>query len=225
MPIDSIKLLAESRGKYLEQDTASTLDWDALRKKVQKNGMRNSNTMAIAPTATIANICGVSQSIEPTYQNLFVKSNMSGEFTVINPYLAKDLKQLGLWDEVMVNDLKYYNGSVQSISRVPGELKNIYKTAFEIDAKWLVDAASRRQKWLDQSQSLNLYLAEPSGKKLDTLYKLAWLRGLKCTYYLRTMGATHVEKSTIQDKSLNSVQQSSMPKACSILEPDCDACQ
>ena len=225
MPVDSIKLLAESRGKYLEQDTSSTLDWDALRKKVQKNGMRNSNTMAIAPTATIANICGVSQSIEPTYQNLFVKSNMSGEFTVINPYLAKDLKQLGLWDEVMVNDLKYYNGSVQTIARMPDELKNIYKTAFEIDVKWLVDAASRRQKWLDQSQSLNLYMAEPSGKKLDTLYKLAWLRGLKCTYYLRTMGATHVEKSTIQDKSLNSVQQTSMPKACSILEPDCDACQ
>lgn len=228
LPIDSIKLLAQSRGTYLEQDQSKTLDWDALRKKVKKQGMRNSNTMAIAPTATIANICGVSQSIEPTYQNLFVKSNMSGEFTVINPYLARDLERLGLWDDVMVHDLKYYNGSVQSIARVPADLKALYKTSFEIDTKWLVDAASRRQKWIDQSQSLNLYMAEPSGKKLDALYRLAWLRGLKCTYYLRTMGATHVEKSTIQDGALNSVSgkpAAAMPAACSILDPDCDACQ
>jgi ribonucleoside-diphosphate reductase alpha chain len=237
LPIDSIDRLAQARGQYLQQDTSRTLDWDALRERVQTVGMRNSNTMAIAPTATISNICGVSQSIEPTYQNLFVKSNLSGEFTVINPYLVHDLKERGLWDEVMVNDLKYYDGSVQPLDRVPADLKALYATAFELDTRWLVEAASRRQKWIDQGQSLNLYMAEPSGKKLDNLYKLAWVRGLKTTYYLRSMGATHVEKSTVTDtgraNKLNAVNgkgsaqaaESSAPKACSILDPDCEACQ
>ncbi len=235
LPIDSVKKLADSRGEYLQMDTTQRLDWDTLRKRVKKVGMRNSNTMAIAPTATISNICGVSQSIEPTYQNLFVKSNLSGEFTVINPYLVRDLKDRELWDEVMVNDLKYYDGSVQPLDRVPEDLKALYATAFELDTRWLVEAASRRQKWIDQAQSLNLYMAEPSGPKLDALYKLAWVRGLKTTYYLRSMGATHVEKSTVADSSrankLNAVsggQQASepeAPKACSILDPDCEACQ
>jgi ribonucleoside-diphosphate reductase alpha chain len=237
LPIDSIDRLAEARGQYLQQDTSRTLDWDALRERVKTVGMRNSNTMAIAPTATISNICGVSQSIEPTYQNLFVKSNLSGEFTVINPYLVHDLKERGLWDEVMVNDLKYYDGSVQPLDRVPADLKALYATAFELDTRWLVEAASRRQKWIDQGQSLNLYMAEPSGKKLDNLYKLAWVRGLKTTYYLRSMGATHVEKSTVTDtgraNKLNAVNgngsaqaaEPSAPKACSILDPDCEACQ
>jgi ribonucleoside-diphosphate reductase alpha chain len=237
LPIDSIDRLAEVRGQYLQQDTSRTLDWDGLRERVKTVGMRNSNTMAIAPTATISNICGVSQSIEPTYQNLFVKSNLSGEFTVINPYLVHDLKERGLWDEVMVNDLKYYDGSVQPLDRVPADLKALYATAFELDTRWLVEAASRRQKWIDQGQSLNLYMAEPSGKKLDNLYKLAWVRGLKTTYYLRSMGATHVEKSTVTDtgraNKLNAVNgngsahatESSAPKACSILDPDCEACQ
>ena len=182
--------------------------------------------MAIAPTATISNICGVAQSIEPTYQNLYVKSNLSGEFTVINPYLVADLKALKLWDEVMINDLKYFNGSVQSINRVPDELKRRYATAFEIDPQWLVEAGSRRQKWIDQAQSLNIYMAKPSGKKLEQLYKLAWIRGLKTTYYLRSMGATNAEKSTIMDGALNAVKlDSEAPKVCSILDPDCEACQ
>ncbi len=223
LPIDSIKLLKETRGKYLEQDTTMRLDWDTLRKRVKSVGMRNSNTMAIAPTATISNIAGVSQSIEPTYQNLFVKSNLSGEFTVINPYLVRDLKARDLWDAAMVHDLKYYNGSVQSIKRIPDELKVLYATAFEIEPKWLVDAASRRQKWIDQAQSLNLYMGEPSGKKLDVLYRMAWLRGLKTTYYLRSLGATNTEKATINDGKLNAVQ--APPKACSIDDPDCEACQ
>ena len=226
LPIDSIKLLKNTRGDLLEQDTRQTLDWDALREKVKK-GMRNSNTMAIAPTATIANICGVTQSIEPTYQNLFVKSNLSGEFTVVNPHLVKDLKALNLWDEVMVNDLKYYNGSLKNIQRIPEELKTLYATAFEVEPKWLIEAASRRQKWIDQAQSLNLYMKEPSGKKLDTLYRKAWLLGLKTTYYLRSLGATNAEKSTIYDRALNAVsnQMDSQPKVCSITDPDCEACQ
>ncbi|HEY9545857.1 MAG TPA: ribonucleoside-diphosphate reductase subunit alpha [Solimonas sp.] len=207
LPIDSIKLLADNRGPYLQQDASQSgrFDWAALRTQIQTTGIRNSNTMAIAPTATIANITGVSQSIEPTYQNLYVKSNLSGEFTVVNEYLVNDLKGLGLWDEVMAHDLKYFDGSVQQIDRIPAELKDIYKCAFEIDAKRLVDAGSRRQKWIDQAQSLNLYMAQPSGKKLDELYKHAWLSGLKTTYYLRTMGATHAEKTTIEDKRLNAV--------------------
>lgn len=225
LPIDSIEILQRNRGGYLEQDRSQTMDWDSLRNRVKKVGMRNSNVLAIAPTATIANICGVSQSIEPTYQNLFVKSNLSGEFTVINPYLVADLKKEGLWDEVMVNDLKYYNGSVSKINRIPTVLKERYATAFEIDPTWLVEAGSRRQKWIDQAQSLNLYMAEASGKKLDNLYRHAWKRGLKTTYYLRSMGATNAEKSTIHDGALNAVQQTSEPKACLITDPTCEACQ
>ncbi|MCL5974897.1 MAG: ribonucleoside-diphosphate reductase subunit alpha [Gammaproteobacteria bacterium] len=246
LPIDSIKILKEARGEYLQQDESKTMDWDALRDKVKRQGMRNSNTMAIAPTATISNICGVSQSIEPTYQNLFVKSNLSGEFTVINPYMVEDLKQRGLWDDVMINDLKYYDGSLQAIDRVPAELKALYTTAFEMDARWLIEAASRRQKWLDQAQSLNLYMAEPSGKKMDNLYKLAWVRGLKTTYYLRSMGATGAEKTSTAPTTATTAKPSAppvlkpvakqeddfisgegidAPKACSILEPDCEACQ
>lgn len=226
LPIDSIELLQKTRGKYLEQDRSQTLDWDSLRKKVMK-GMRNSNTMAIAPTATISNICGVSQSIEPTYQNLYVKSNMSGEFTVVNPYLVHDLKSRGLWDSVMVNDLKYYDGSVTNIGRIPNDLKALYATAFEIDPSWLVEAASRRQKWIDQGQSLNLYMAQPSGKKLDQLYRLAWTRGLKTTYYLRSLGATNAEKSTVSNSTLNAVKPviEETAKACSIDNPDCESCQ
>jgi ribonucleoside-diphosphate reductase alpha chain len=235
LPIDSLAALGEERGAYLQVDDSRTLDWDGLRERVTTVGMRNSNTMAIAPTATISNICGVSQSIEPTYQNLFVKSNLSGEFTVVNPYLVRDLKALDLWDPVMVNDLKYYDGSVQQISRIPDELKALYASAFEVDPRWLVEAGSRRQKWIDQAQSLNLYMSEPSGKKLDNLYKLAWVRGLKTTYYLRSMGATHVEKSTMDDSSranrLNAVQAAASsgddasPRVCSIVDPDCEACQ
>ncbi len=224
LPIDSINLLQQSRGEYLEQDRSQQLNWEALRIKVRTQGMRNSNTMAIAPTATISNICGVSQSIEPTYQNLYVKSNLSGEFTVVNPYLVADLKALNLWDEVMVNDLKYFNGSVQQINRVPAELKTRYATAFEIDPTWLVEAGSRRQKWLDQAQSLNIYMAQPSGKKLDELYRQAWIRGLKTTYYLRSLGASNAEKSTVTDGILNAVKLDE-PKACLITDPDCEACQ
>jgi ribonucleoside-diphosphate reductase alpha chain len=223
LPIDSIAFLEENRGAYLEMDKSQTLHWAALRERVKKKGMRHSTVLAIAPTATISNICGVSPSIEPTYQNLFVKSNLSGEFTVMNPYLVRDLKQIGLWDEVMINDLKYYNGSVARINRIPDTLKQIYATAFEIDPIWLIDAASRRQKWVDQAQSLNLYIAQPSGKKLDHLYRHAWIRGLKTTYYLRSMGATNTEKSTIDDRALNAVQVE--PNACLINDPTCEACQ
>lgn len=242
LPIDSLDYLAEGRGSYLEVDRSHTFDWDSLRTRVQKIGMRNSNTMAIAPTATISNICGVSQSVEPTYQNLFVKSNLSGEFTIVNPYLIMDLRERGLWDDVMANDLKYYDGSVQNIERIPEDLKTLYQTAFELDARWLIEAASRRQKWIDQGQSLNLYMSEPNGAKLDALYKLAWIRGLKTTYYLRSMGATHVEKSTMDSNratGLNAVNNntiaetqsaenpvgSTAPDACSILDPECEACQ
>ncbi len=222
LPIDSIEKLRDARGDYLQQDTSSRMNWDSLRQRVTSIGMRNSNTMAIAPTATITNICGISQSIEPIYQNLFVKSNLSGEFTVVNPYLVEDLKARDLWDDVMVNDLKYYDGSVQHIDRVPDDLKAIYATAFEIDSRWLVEAASRRQKWIDQGQSLNLYMAEPSGKKLDNLYKLAWVRGLKTTYYLRSLGATAVEKTSTPEPQPEPEPQA---KVCSILDPDCEACQ
>jgi len=221
LPIDSIESLAEARSDYLDMDRSQRLDWEGLRQRVISCGMRNSNCLAIAPTATISNICGVSQSIEPTYQNLYVKSNLSGEFTVVNPYLVNDLKAHGLWDEVVISDLKYYDGSVQMIDAIPGELKQLYATAFEIDPRWLVEAASRRQKWLDQSQSLNLYLAEPSGKKLDALYKLAWLRGLKTTYYLRSLGASRVERHTGKE----TMPEAEEPKVCSILDPDCEACQ
>ena len=233
LPIDSLKLMEEQRGEqYFQVDKSSTLDWDGLRKQVKKYGMRNSNTMAIAPTATISNICGVSQSIEPTYQNMFVKSNLSGEFTVVNPYMVNELNEKGLWDEVMINDLKYFDGSVQQIDRVPDDMKAKYATAFEVDSRWLIEAGSRRQKWIDQGQSLNLYMKEPSGPKLDNLYKLAWVRGLKTTYYLRSMGATAMEKSQESSSNLGgdvpeAPQQpgSAAPAACSILDPDCDACQ
>jgi len=221
LPIDSNNKMIEERGNYIECNNSSKLDWDSLRKTILKQGMRNSNCLAIAPTATISNICGVSQSIEPTYQNLYVKSNLSGEFTVVNPYLVRALKQINLWDEVMVNDLKYYDGSVEKIDRIPDEIKALYATAFEIDTRWLIEAAARRQKWIDQAQSLNLYMAEPSGKKLDQLYKLAWVRGLKTTYYLRSIGATHMEKTTDDVESV----KSQAPKVCSILDPDCEACQ
>jgi ribonucleoside-diphosphate reductase alpha chain len=219
LPIDSINLLKQARQEgNLSVNTNTRLDWTPVRELVARHGMRNSNVMAIAPTATISNIVGVSQSVEPTYQNLFVKSNLSGEFTVVNPSLVRDLKAEGLWDNVMVNDLKYYDGSVQQIDRIPTELKARYATAFEIDARWLVEAASRRQKWLDQAQSLNLYMAEPNGKKLDALYQLAWERGLKTTYYLRSLGATGVNQ---QPAPVAAPQ----PKVCSIDEPDCEACQ
>jgi ribonucleoside-diphosphate reductase alpha chain len=231
LPIDSLLKLVEERGDYIQVENSRTLDWNGLRERVKHIGMRNSNTMAIAPTATISNICGVSQSIEPTYQNLFVKSNLSGEFTVVNPYMVHDLKKLGLWDEVMINDLKYYDGSLQGIDRIPDEIKAIYATAFELDSRWLIEAGARRQKWIDQAQSLNLYLSEPSGKKLDNLYKLAWVRGLKTTYYLRSIGATGAEKTSVnkQDDSVDLIgakgNGSEPVKACSILDPDCEACQ
>ncbi len=225
LPIDSLELLRQERGGYLEVDTSTSLDWDRLRERVQRVGMRNSNCLAIAPTATISNICGVSQSIEPSYQNLFVKSNLSGEFTVINPWLVEDLKQHGLWDEVMINDLKYYDGSIAAIDRVPPELKAKYACAFEIDSRWLIEAASRRQKWLDQAQSLNLYLAKPDGPALDRLYKLAWVRGLKTTYYLRTLGATHLEKSTDNGAAQTPERAGNEPSLCALDNPDCEACQ
>ncbi|MFJ9993579.1 ribonucleoside-diphosphate reductase subunit alpha [Pseudomonas putida] len=237
LPLDSQQILIEARGaKYIDVNLEESLDWAPVRERVQK-GIRNSNIMAIAPTATIANITGVSQSIEPTYQNLYVKSNLSGEFTVINPYLVRDLKARGLWDSVMINDLKYYDGSVQQIERIPQELKDLYATAFEVDTKWIVDAASRRQKWIDQAQSLNLYIAGASGKKLDVTYRMAWYRGLKTTYYLRALAATSTEKSTINTGKLNAVSSGGdsapvqaagpapVPKACAIDEPDCEACQ
>jgi len=239
LPIDSVEHLAEARGG-LDLDRSQTLDWPALRRRVMTTGMRNSNCMAIAPTATISNICGVSQSIEPAYQNLFVKSNMSGDFTVVNAALVHDLKARGLWDEVMISDLKYFDGSLGQIDRIPNDLKALYATAFEIDTSWLIEAAARRQKWIDQAQSLNLYIANPSGRKLDELYRLAWRRGLKTTYYLRSRSATHVEKSTLKgtDGKLNAVSASMLPaaapiavpdaawgKACAIDDPECEACQ
>jgi len=232
LPIDSVSHLREDRGEeYTAIDRSTTLDWDSLRELVLEQGMRNSNVMAIAPTATIANITGVSQSIEPTYQNLYVKSNLSGEFTVTNLHLVNALKELGLWDSVMINDLKYYDGSLKEIPRVPDDIKTIYATAFEVEPRWLIEAASRRQKWIDQSQSLNLYIDEPNGKKLDIMYRMAWLKGLKTTYYLRSRGATTIEKSTIATGELNAVNASQepeaedMPEAGFTSDPDCEACQ
>lgn len=231
LPIDSLaKLQAERGEKYLSCDMSQRLDWDALRQKVLDQGMRNSNTMAIAPTATISNICGVSQAIEPTYQNMFVKSNLSGEFVVVNEYLVNALKGLGIWDEAMVSDLKYFDGKLEQIQRIPDELKEVFATAFEMDTRWLIEAAARRQKWLDQAQSLNLYLAEASGKAMDNLYKLAWLRGLKTTYYLRSMGATAAEK-TSDDRhdmstDIDAVDDEAAAAVCSILNgEECEACQ
>jgi ribonucleoside-diphosphate reductase alpha chain len=232
-PLDSLDILVAQRGeKYINVNRDKTLDWDSLKAKVAAAGMRNSNVMAIAPTATIANITGVSQSIEPTYQNLYVKSNLSGEFTVVNPYLVNDLKSRGLWDKVMVNDLKYFDGSVQTIDRIPADLKAKYATAFEVEPRWLVDSASRRQKWIDQAQSLNLYINNASGKKLDVTYRMAWFSGLKTTYYLRSLAATGTEKSTVDTGNLNAVsnateppQPAPVPQACSLDDPDCEACQ
>ena len=249
LPLDSLDLLTEARGdaSYVDVDRSSTLDWNGLRGRIAEHGMRNSNCVAIAPTATISNIIGVSASIEPSFSNLSVKNNLSGDFTVINEYLVRDLKQLGLWDDVMVMDLKHFDGSLRRIDRVPEDLKVLYATAFEIDTEWLVEAAARRQKWIDQAQSLNIYMAGVSGKKLDETYKLAWLRGLKTTYYLRTVGATHAEKSTVKAGQLNAVSSGSSGSAqaaaaiqqakqssaeaatdikyCAIDNPDCEACQ
>jgi ribonucleoside-diphosphate reductase alpha chain len=252
LPQDTLRMLSEERGGYVEVDLSETMDWSALRNQIKLHGMRNSNCVAIAPTATISNIIGVSACIEPTYQNLYVKSNLSGEFTICNEYLVRDLKARGLWDEVMVADLKYFDGSVAKIDRVPAELRSIYATAFEVDPSWLVECASRRQKWIDQAQSLNIYMAGASGKRLDDTYKLAWLRGLKTTYYLRTLGATGTEKSTShRGGQLNAVDTGSgsanfsysttnapemttsssddmeliAPKFCAIDDPECEACQ
>jgi len=238
-PKDSIKILRENRGdEYIKVDESETLDWNKLREKVKDQGMRNSNVMAIAPTATISNITGVTQSIEPTYQNLYVKSNLSGEFTIINPHLVEKLKALDLWDDVMINDLKYYEGSLAQIGRIPDEVKNLFMTAFEVEPRFIVESASRRQKWIDQAQSLNLYIANASGKKLDVTYRMAWLLGLKTTYYLRSLAATTTEKSTVKQGALNAVSASTettssqelgepapVPDACSIDDPDCEACQ
>ena len=239
LPKDSLEILEENRGsEYLNVDRSETLDWESLRKKVIKDGMRNSNVMAIAPTATISNITGVTQSIEPTYQNLYVKSNLSGEFTIVNPHLVRKLKELGLWDDVMINDLKYFEGSLLEISRIPDEIKRLFSTAFEVEPKYIVESASRRQKWIDQAQSLNLYIGNADGKKLDITYRMAWYSGLKTTYYLRSIAATSTEKSTVQQGKLNAVSaetnQSSaqelgapapIPDACSLDDPDCEACQ
>jgi ribonucleoside-diphosphate reductase alpha chain len=229
LPIDSVELLQQNRSHILQLDCSSTLDWAGLRQRVISTGMRNSNTMAIAPTATISNICGVTQSIEPTYQNLFVKSNMSGDFTVVNASLVRDLKARGLWDEVMISDLKYFDGTLGAIERVPDELKQLYATSFEVEPTWLIQAAARRQKWIDQAQSLNLYIAQPNGRKLDALYREAWHSGLKTTYYLRSSSATHVEKSTVKrtDGKLNAVSPNAVtaPKQCAIDDSTCEACQ
>src|SRR5687768_16679307 len=227
LPQDTLDILSAERGGYVELDRSSTLDWDALRARIKQHGMRNSNCLAIAPTATIANIIGVSASIEPTYQNLFVKSNLSGEFTVVNDYLVADLKRAGLWDEVMIADLKYFDGNLARIDRAPAELRRLYATAFEVEPKWLVECAARRQKWIDQSQSLNIYMAGASGKKLDETYKLAWIRGLQTTRYLRAPGAPHAEKSTSKAGELNAVSMETAEpaKMCAIDKPDCEACQ
>lgn len=241
LPLDTLDLLAQERGGYVEVDRSSTLDWDALRNKIAQDGMRNSNCIAIAPTATISNIIGVDACIEPCFGNLSVKSNLSGEFTIINGRLVHDLKRLGLWDDVMVVDLKHYDGSLRPIDRVPQDVKALYATAFEIETQWIVEAAARRQKWIDQAQSLNIYMAGVSGKKLDDTYKLAWLRGLKTTYYLRTVGATHAEKSTVMNGRMNAVssgsdasQASGMSaldvaatdiRFCGVDDPTCESCQ
>ncbi len=239
LPKDSIDILEENRGgEYLKVDRSETLDWEKLRKKVLKDGMRNSNVMAIAPTATISNITGVTQSIEPTYQNLYVKSNLSGEFTIVNPHLVRKLKEINLWDDVMINDLKYFEGSLAEISRIPDDIKKLFSTAFEVEPRYIVESASRRQKWIDQAQSLNLYIGNADGKKLDITYRMAWLSGLKTTYYLRSIAATQTEKSTVQQGKLNAVsaetdnssshelgEPATVPDACSLDDPDCEACQ
>ena len=246
LPIDTLELLEKERGGHLTIDRTSQMDWDKVRAAIKNHGMRNSNTMAIAPTATIANITGVSQSVEPTYKNLFAKANLSGDFIVVNDYLVEQLKERDLWDKDMVEDLKYYDGSVMEIGRVPEDLKEIFRTAFEIDSKWLIACAARRQKWIDMGQSLNLYFdlnqvpeGQKTGRMLSDMYFYAWEAGLKTTYYLRSLAATQIEKSTldvnrhsIQPKWMKSKSASSEievqreePKACSILDPECEACQ
>ncbi len=239
LPIDTIELLEKERGGFLEMNRESRLDWSVVRAAVKQHGMRNSNTMAIAPTATISNIVGVTQSIEPMYKHLFVKSNLSGEFTIPNTYLVNKLKELGLWDHDMLDDLKYFDGGISEIERVPQEVRQLFLTAFEIDPEWIIECASRRQKWIDMGQSLNLYLAEPSGKKLHQMYMLSWVRGLKTNYYLRTLAATQIEKSTtdinkrgmqprwMKNKSASGniqVEREEKPRACS-LEEGCESCQ
>jgi ribonucleoside-diphosphate reductase alpha chain len=225
MPLDTLDLLERERGGYVEVDRSMRMDWDALRNKIAKDGMRNSNCVAIAPTATISNIIGVDACIEPCFGNLSVKSNLSGEFTIINSYLVRDLKRLGLWDDVMVMDLKHFDGSLRPIDRIPQEIKSLYATAFEVETTWIVEAAARRQKWIDQAQSLNIYMAGASGKKLDDTYKLAWLRGLKTTYYLRTTSATHAEKSTVQSNKMNAVSSAGTPNGMSALDAAAAAAQ
>ncbi len=225
MPLDTLDLLERERGGYVEVDRSMTMDWDALRNKIANDGMRNSNCVAIAPTATISNIIGVDACIEPCFGNLSVKSNLSGEFTIINSYLVRDLKRLGLWDDVMVMDLKHFDGSLRPIDRIPQEIKSLYATAFEVETTWIVEAAARRQKWIDQAQSLNIYMAGASGKKLDDTYKLAWLRGLKTTYYLRTTSATHAEKSTVQSSKMNAVSSGGTPHGMSALDAAAAAAQ
>jgi len=248
LPLDTIELLAKERGGYVEMDRSARLDWSRVRMAIREHGLRNSNTMAIAPTATISNIVGVSQSIEPTYKHLFAKANLSGDFTTANTFLLSDLKKLGLWDDAMVDDLKYYDGSIQQIERVPAELKELYRTAFEIEPRWLIECASRRQKWIDMGQSLNLYIAQPSGNQLSQMYLLAWEKGLKTTYYLRSLAATQIEKSTtdvnrrglqprwMKNRSASAdiqVQREGQPvlreaasvKACLLNDPNCEACQ
>ena len=244
LPIDTLKLLEQERGSdYLDLNSAAHMDWDVVRKAIKEHGMRNSNTMAIAPTATISNITGVTQSIEPTYKHLFAKSNLSGEFIVTNNHLVDKLKSQGLWDEEMIDDLKYFDGSLLEIERVPDDIKQVYLTAFEIEPEWLIECAARRQKWIDMGQSLNLYIAEPSGKKLHDMYMLAWKKGLKTTYYLRSLGATQIEKSTtdvnkrglqprwMKNKSASSSVEvdrkdsTEMPAQTCNLDGDCESCQ
>ena len=250
LPIDTIELLAQERGVLVDMDRRARLDWTRVRDTIREHGLRNSNTMAIAPTATISNIVGVGQSIEPTYKHLFAKANLSGDFTTGNTWLVTDLKNLGLWDAEMVDDLKYHDGLLAEIDRIPADLKALYLTAFEIEPRWLIECASRRQKWLDMGQSLNLYLAQPNGKQLSEMYLLAWENGLKTTYYLRSLAATQIEKSTtdtnrrglqprwMKNKSASAdiqVQREGEPvstepeaapvKACLINDPTCESCQ
>ena len=245
MPHDSLRMLARERGdaaegsgdlgipaddkldgQYLQIDMTQRRDWNALRERIKKHGMRNSNCVAVAPTATIANIVGVTASIEPTYQNIYVKSNLSGEFTVSNRHLVADLKALNIWDDVMLEDIKFFDGRLDSIDRIPAEVRAKYPTAFEIAPEWLIECAARRQKWIDQAQSLNLYIAEPSGKALDAMYKLAWRRGLKTTYYLRSLGASSTEKYTTRTGAMNAVESSApAAAACAVDDPECEACQ
>ncbi len=240
LPIDTIALLEQERGLHVEMDRSSTMDWQVVRDHVAKYGMRNSNVMAIAPTATISTIVGVTQSIEPTYKHLFVKSNLSGEFVQVNINLVNELKERNLWNKELLEAIKYYDGSLGDIPGLPDDIKQRYATAFEIDPKWIIECASRRQKWIDMGQSLNLYIEQPNGKKLDEMYRMAWTRGMKTTYYLRSMGATQVEKSTVDinkfgmqprwmksesDSSKIVVDRQPDVQQCSIDNPDCEACQ